>query len=57
MLVDFKVGVGRFVVAEGRAGRGQVKNAACSNFSKIENSIKDNRVWKIVLSDALNVVA
>ncbi len=47
--VDLGVDVGRFFVAEGRAGRGRVKNVAFPNiFSKIEDSIKENRVWKIV---------
>ncbi len=45
-----KVGrcAGRFFVAEGRAGWGQEKYAEFSIFKKVRNSIKENRVWKIV---------
>jgi hypothetical protein len=43
MLVDFKVDVGRFFVAEGRAGLGQVKHVAFP-FFKIGDSINENRV-------------
>ncbi len=32
MLVDVQVDVGRFFVAEGRAGRGRVKNVAKNSF-------------------------
>jgi hypothetical protein len=52
-LVDVEVDVGLSVVAEGRACRGQVNNAACSNmftnnaFANIENSTRENRVWKM----------
>ena len=49
ILIDCKVDVGCFFVAEGRAGWGRVKNAAFPNIlSKLEDSIKENRVWKIV---------
>ncbi len=49
MWVDFRVDVGRFFVAEGRACWGQVKKVAFSKiaFSKVENTIKENRVWKM----------
>ncbi len=51
MLVDVKVDVGRFFVAEGRACWGRVNNDMLSNtfskvvFQKVENSIKESRVW------------
>jgi hypothetical protein len=48
-VVDGRVGLGLFLVAEGRACWGRVKNAALQFcYSKIEHSIKDHRVWKIV---------
>ncbi len=54
MLVDFRVDVGRFFVAEGRACRGQVKHVAFKNDENacqhIENSITENRVWTNVYS-------
>jgi hypothetical protein len=57
LLVDVGVDVGRFWVAEGRAGRGQVKNAAFPKlFSKNEDSIKENRVWKIVCGKMYTVL-
>ena len=49
MLVDVRVDVGRFSVAEGRARWGRAKHVAFSKiFSNIEDSIKENRVWKSV---------
>ena len=46
ILVDFRVDVDRFFVAEGRAGWGQEKQVAFpQNKIKIEDSIKENRVW------------
>ena len=51
MLVDVRVDVGRFFVAEGRASRGHVKNVAFPP-KKNEDSIKENRVWKIVWKNA-----
>ena len=51
ILIDFQVDVGRFFVAEGRACRGQVKNVECPKiFSRIEDSIREHRVWKSVYS-------
>ena len=55
MLADVWVDVGRFVVAEGRAGRGQVKHVAFPKlFSNIEDGIKENRVWKIECGKKVN---
>ena len=55
-VVDFGVVVGRFWVAEGRACRGRVKNVAFPQcFPKIERSIKENRVWKIVCGTIVHI--
>ena len=49
IVFDFRVDVGRVFFAEGRAGWGQVKNVAFPKLSsKVEDTIKDKRVWKIV---------
>ena len=56
MLVDVRVDVGRFFVAEGRACRGRVKIVAFPNiFSRAEDSIKENRVWKFVFGKLCTV--
>ena len=58
MLVDVRVYVGRFFVAEGRAGWGRVKHVAFPKLcSKIEDSIKENRVWKILCGKLYTVWA